>query len=288
MKLLVNIEGNDGTGKHTVANKLKEFWSGEDDTLDELRAKWKHIDCRVIDFPAYSTPTGHIVSDFLNGKILGDPSITDAYSATLPFTLDRLAYYMLHYEELQDALDDEDDDTLHIIICNRSYLSNYFYQASKLMHTREIIRAWLAVQHRLEILNTPIGYFSPMNEIVNIYLTPADLSENLEKLKNRGEALDLNEQNTDYLARVEKFALYDGHEILDDIIAENQNAHHTNWALYYKYDIVMVPFGESPKEIARCINFAAIAISAAMEDKIKCLKGSASDLPNWGVTEHGN
>lgn len=277
MKLLVNIEGNDGTGKRTVANKLKELWSGENTILNELRTKWKHIDCRVIDFPAYNTPTGHIVSEFLNGKILGDPSVTDAYSAGLPFTLDRIAYYMAHDEELADALDDEDEGTLHIIICNRSYLSNYFYQASKLIHTHEAIRAWLAVQHRLEIPNTPIGYFDPMTEIVNIYLTPVDLSENLEKLKNRREALDLNEQNTEYLARVENFALYDGHEILDKIVAESQDVYHTDWALYYKYDIVMIPFGKSPVQINLCVEHAALAISATMEDKIKRLEGTASD-----------
>lgn len=268
MKLLVNIEGNDGTGKRTVANKLKELWSGESDILNEIRTMWKRIDCRVIDFPAYGTPTGNIVSDFLNGKILGDPSVTDAYSAAMPFTLDRLAYYMAHYTELEDALDDEESDTLHIIICNRSYLSNYFYQASKLMHTHEIIRAWLAVQYRLEIPNTPIGYFDPMTEIVNIYLTPKDLSENLEKLKNRGETLDLNEQNTDYLAKVENFALYDGHEILDEIMTKIQNDYRANWALYYKYDIVMVPFGKTPEEIAKCTDHAALAISATMQDKI--------------------
>lgn len=274
MKLLVNIEGNDGTGKRTVAAKLKKLWEKKYDT--------DKISCHIIDFPAYNTSTGHIVQEFLQGDILGDPTKTDAYSASIPYTLDRLAYYHAHRDDFEQIIGDE-SDKLHLIICNRSYLSNYFYQAPKLRNTYETIRTWLTVQNRLEIQCTPIGNFDPTSEIVNIYLTPKELSENLEKLKSRGESLDLNEQNIDYLAKVEDFALHNGYYAINKIILFNYTMetimpHLNPWVLYYKYNIVMIPFGKTPEEIDRCVEHTAQAISATMQEKIDKLIEIGDDI----------
>jgi len=112
IKAIVNIEGIDGVGKETVALKLREAL---------------YPNAYYSTFPNYSTESGKTVRDMLNG-VYGDPTKIDPKLMGMPLTIDR----RIEYNAMADYFDNLCPHPENIYyICNRSWLSNLFYQGTK-------------------------------------------------------------------------------------------------------------------------------------------------------------
>ena len=205
---LINIEGADGTGKHTVSMALKTIF--ED----------KGYKVHVTSFPVYGTPSGDLISSFLQGKIIGDSKISEPVLSSLMYTIDRMIYFTSNASEILDS---------DIIISDRSYLSNFFYQASKLMPKVDITsedtsysmkpEEYPAIQELINYANLfiplefgtyPMSCISKSN-IYSVYLYHPDFTMNTYLMRKRvatdpTHITDLNE-NSDYLMGVNAFAL---------------------------------------------------------------------------------
>lgn len=118
MKTIINIEGGDGSGK-TVLSKA-------------LYAKMIETNLGTpvvyLDLPDYESITGKALRQFLydgfNGK---GPLDCDPITGMLPYVINRREYYMR--DDIHTKVSHEDC----IIISNRSYLSNLFFHASRIL-----------------------------------------------------------------------------------------------------------------------------------------------------------
>lgn len=198
MPKLINIEGIDATGKHTVALELKNL-------LEKCGSVY------MTDFPAYNTPSGDLVKQFLNGKLVGDPKKADANIASSFYTLDRNIYYYNHINEMSKC---------DFIISDRSYLSNFFYQGSKLVDnklmdsddsglTRKVamnLAGYLDIQDLTEFAYGSLSTILAPYDIFNFYLYHNSVDTNMKLMKNRGREKDLNEDK-EYMNHVNEFAI---------------------------------------------------------------------------------
>lgn len=206
---LINIEGADGTGKHTVSMALKKIF--ED----------KGYKVHVTSFPVYGTASGDLISAFLQGSIIGDSKTSEPVLSSLMYTIDRMIYFTKNATEILDS---------DIIISDRSYLSNFFYQASKLMPKPDTASPdnasysmkpdeYPAIQELINYANLfiPLEFGTyPMNcisksNIYSVYLYHPDFTMNTYLMRKRvatdpTHITDLNE-NSDYLMGVNAFAL---------------------------------------------------------------------------------
>lgn len=192
---LINIEGLDGTGKHTIALALQTL------------LQHNNINVGYLEFPAYDTPTGNTISEFLKGNVLGDSKLSDPYASSLLYTIDRIVYINNNIDKLR-----END----IIISDRSYLSNFFYQASKLVDIESAISTkdsdnysklynFMDLMSMLELAQSRLLDIVRINEIRNIYLYHPNIDINIKLINGRNREKDLNE-DLSYLSRVNNFA----------------------------------------------------------------------------------
>ena len=197
MPKLINLEGLDATGKHTVAIELQKILK----------------DCGSVcltDFPVYDTPTGKMVKEFLNGNVIGDPKIVDGNIGSLYYTVDRITFFRQHLEELAKA---------DFIISDRSYLSNFIFQGSKLVpiklcdtdmsglaskYAREL-SAFMDIQDILELQMSGLANILSPRDIFSFYLYHKSIDTNMILMNKRNRERDLNE-NKDYLVKVHEFA----------------------------------------------------------------------------------
>lgn len=200
MPKLINIEGVDGTGKHTISMELKENLEG------------LGFSVAMTDFPVYDSPAGKLVKDFLMGNVVGDPKNVKPFMGSMFYVMDRMAYFKDHIDSLAKY---------DFIISDRSYLSNLFFQASKVIKpiSTSAISDDIVMNTNFDILyyfmNTMVRfewYCNGLCDIVspydvrNIFLYHKDINTNDKLMKNRGRERDLNE-NLEYLQKINDFAL---------------------------------------------------------------------------------
>lgn len=186
---IINIEGVDGTGKTEVSKRLTE-------KIESLGFSVYNTD-----FPVYKSPTGKLVKSFLNGEVIGNSTKADPITSSLFYTLDRKCFY----ENNKHIFEDYD-----IIISNRSYLSNLFFQASKYLYNSEgtfqsDLNNWLKYFYELEITTTPLNDI-PCDNIYSFFLYHPNINMNDKLMDKRGRERDDNEKDLEYLDVINQFA----------------------------------------------------------------------------------
>lgn len=112
MRLLIAIEGADGSGKATQAKLLAE-------KLIERGAA-----TRQLSFPCYDSESSALVRMYLNGAMGKHPDDVNAYAASTFFAVDRYASYKSDWAEQYQNGD--------IIVADRYTMSNAIHQGAKM------------------------------------------------------------------------------------------------------------------------------------------------------------
>lgn len=107
--MFIVIEGSDASGKKTQSTKLVEYLKSSGRVAER------------ISFPMYDSPTGKLVTKYLNGEF-GPPSTIDPKIASTWYALDRYAF--------QPALDAI--LKTNIVVCDRYVESNMGHQGGKI------------------------------------------------------------------------------------------------------------------------------------------------------------
>lgn len=177
-KRVIAIEGLDGTGKESVSKALYRMMNGRGIATDR------------ISFPIYESPTGKVISEFLNGSY-GDPTEVNPFVAAALYATDRLAFWK-DYDIYQTPQ--------KMLILDRSYYSNFIYQASKITDTKNLA-AWM--------LNNFLTEFSTksMHAFWEVYYLELDELHRQKQIADRAH-LDKNESNLGYLQKCEQFVRF--------------------------------------------------------------------------------
>lgn len=118
MGYVIVIEGTDGCGKQTQAERLTK-------RLNDMGYV-----TRKVSFPNYSSPSAEPVKMYLGGEFGDNDMSLDSYQASVLFTVDRLCTYQ---KDLKDFYQDGG-----IIVFDRYVESNKLHQAGKLSNLEEI------------------------------------------------------------------------------------------------------------------------------------------------------
>lgn len=172
MGKLIVIEGLDGCGKTTQINLLKEQLGD---------------DVEYIKFPNYSEASGSLIKMYLAGEFGTASDCSNAYSASLLYTVDRFASYKKTWEK--DYLSSK------TVLCDRYTSSNIIHQMSKLpSDERAAYMNWL---HDLEF--NKVGL--PRPDAVIFLDVPIEVSQRLmsERYKGDESKKDIHENNLEYL-----------------------------------------------------------------------------------------
>lgn len=176
--MIINIEGIDAVGKESTSNVLF-------DELTKLGLRVKRIS-----FPRYATIYGRAVKETLSGAC-GDSSELDPDLLGPLYSLDRIQYFRNYLDAISDTFD--------ILICDRSFYSNFIYQASKL--NREELPAWIKKNYKYEFINTGLEKYIPT---MYTFVLTMDAKSNKKQLETR-DILDGNEKNDKYLDKCRDF-----------------------------------------------------------------------------------
>lgn len=185
LKRIIQLEGVDAVGKSLISKRLKEIYKEE-----------KGYDVFTLHFPVYDSPTGKIVKEFLNGKLVGNPVDVDPITASLYYTADRLTYFRNNPQIFTDY---------DVLIFDRSYMSNFFFQTAKYMKDEstymENVIKFIKTFYPLEIYNSPLKNYIPIT--ITYLLRHPKIDINFELMKLRGGADDMHESNKEYLKNVD-------------------------------------------------------------------------------------
>lgn len=184
MGKLVVIEGLDGSGKSTQLKLLS------------AALKERGIPSRSISFPDYSNPSSTLVKMYLSGEFGGSAADVNAYSASLFYTVDRVASFKRYWKE--------DYDSGKIIVAGRYTTSNAVHQASKL--PREQWGDYIDWLEDLEYNKTEM----PRPDCVIFLDMPQDISQRLLTGRYRGDEnkKDIHERDRAYLDRCREAAIF--------------------------------------------------------------------------------
>ena len=177
---LIVIEGLDGGGKTTQLELLKKDYP----------------DFRFITFPNYGSPSGQIVSSYLNGAYSEENPAISAYTASCFYAVDRYTSFKADWEK--------DYRSGKTIISARYVSSNAIYQMTKFPPEEwEGYMNWL-----FDIEYNKFGIPKPFG---TIFLDmPVEVSRQLLLKRNNGDAkkLDVHEGNLQFMSSCRKAALY--------------------------------------------------------------------------------
>ena len=184
MALTVVIEGIDGSGKGTQAQRLHS-------RLQQLGKP-----AALISFPRYTeTLFGQVVGEFLNGRF-GSLEQVDPFLAALLYAGDR-------YESRPFLL--EAQRTHDVVVLDRYVPSNVAHQAAKRdgPEREELVDRIMRVEHDV--------YEMPKPDLVLLLDLPVRLAQRLIAAKSRRDytdrPADLQEADADYLERVRQLYL---------------------------------------------------------------------------------
>lgn len=179
-KKLIIIEGLDGSGKTIQLDLLKKDYP----------------DFRFITFPNYDSPSGQIVTNYLEGKYKEENDTVSAYTASCFYAVDRYTSYKTDWEK---------DYLAEIPIFSARYVSsNAIYQMTKL--SRE---SW--DEYMDWLFDTEYGKFAIPKPTGTIFLDmPVEVSRKLLLKRYNGDEkkLDIHESNLEFMSQCREAAMY--------------------------------------------------------------------------------
>lgn len=186
---LIVIEGLDGSGKATQAQKL----------FEKLKEQGKQI--IKVSFPDYNSNSSALVKMYLNGEFGSDPNQVNPYAASSFYAIDRFASYTKNWKNFY-----LDDGT---VIADRYTTSNAIHQCAKLPKEqwKDFIN-WL-FHYEYELLGIPKPYRT-------LYLrVDPEVSQKLMTKRYQGneERKDIHESDLEYLRRSREAADYCAKEL---------------------------------------------------------------------------
>ena len=189
MGKLIIFEGLDGSGKGTQTNLL----------CQALRARG--ADLRQITFPDYESDSSALVRMYLSGRFGQRPDDVNAYAASTFYAVDRFASYKTDWGEFYR--------TGGLVISDRYTTSNAVHQCSKLppMHWDGFLD-WL-----FDFEYKKMGIPAP--DAVVYLSVDVEVSQGLLAARYHGDAakMDIQEKDTEYLARSRAAAEYCAHKL---------------------------------------------------------------------------
>ena len=182
--MLIVIEGLDGSGKATQAEKLREALEGKADCV-----------IKKVSFPDYDSSSSALVKMYLNGEFGSHPDDVNAYAASSFYAVDRYASYKKDWQE---------EYKNGIVIADRYTTSNAIHQCSKLPEEQwDAFLDWLFdfEYQKLKIPKPDI--------IIYLRVDPA-VSQKLLKERYHGDMTkeDIHEKDSEYLKRCQRAADY--------------------------------------------------------------------------------
>ena len=189
MGKLIIFEGLDGSGKGTQTNLL----------CQALRARG--ADLRQITFPDYESDSSALVRMYLSGRFGQRPDDVNAYAASTFYAVDRFASYKTDWGEFSRAGG--------LVVSDRYTTSNAVHQCSKLppMHWDGFLD-WL-----FDFEYKKMGIPAP--DAVVYLSVDVEVSQGLLAARYHGDAakMDIQEKDTEYLARSRAAAEYCAHKL---------------------------------------------------------------------------
>ena len=189
MGKLIIFEGLDGSGKGTQTNLL----------CQALRARG--ADLRQITFPDYESDSSALVRMYLSGRFGQRPDDVNAYAASTFYAVDRFASYKTDWGEFYR--------TGGLVVSDRYTTSNAVHQCSKLppMHWDGFLD-WL-----FDFEYKKMGIPAP--DAVVYLSVDVEVSQGLLAARYHGDAakMDIQEKDTEYLARSRAPAEYCAHKL---------------------------------------------------------------------------
>lgn len=180
---LVVIEGLDGSGKGTQAERLYRYAAGRGGA-------------RKITFPDYDSPSSSLVKMYLAGEFGSDAESVNAYAASAFYAVDRFASFQTKWKA--DYLAGS------TIIADRYVTSNIVYQLSKLPPAE-----WDGYMSWLE--DFEYGKLGLPRPDRVLYLdVPPEVSQELLKKRYQGDVTkkDIHEKDFAFLLHCRDCALY--------------------------------------------------------------------------------
>lgn len=186
---LIVIEGLDGSGKATQAQKL----------FEKLKDQGKQV--IKVSFPDYNSNSSALVKMYLNGEFGSDPNQVNPYAASSFYAIDRFASYTKNWKNFY-----LDGGT---VIADRYTTSNAIHQCAKLPKEqwKDFIN-WL-FHYEYELLGIPAPYST-------LYLrVDPEVSQKLMTKRYQGneERKDIHESDLEYLRRSREAADYCAKEL---------------------------------------------------------------------------
>ena len=189
MGKLIIFEGLDGSGKGTQTNLL----------CQALRARG--ADLRQITFPDYESDSSALVRMYLSGGSAQHPDYVTAFAASTFYAVDRFASYKTDWGEFYR--------TGGLVVSDRYTTSNAVHQCSKLppMHWDGFLD-WL-----FDFEYKKMGIPAP--DAVVYLSVDVEVSQGLLAARYHGDAakMDIQEKDTEYLARSRAAAEYCAHKL---------------------------------------------------------------------------
>lgn len=176
--VFIVIEGSDGTGKATQAQRLHAWLSAQGHAFV------------AFDFPQYDKPSAYFVKEYLNGAY-GDLATVSPKRASLFFALDRFDAS----RQIRSAL-----DAGNIVVANRYVASNMAHQGGRIPDSeREAYFAW-----NDELEYSILGIPKPDLNII-LYIPPEKAQQLVDQKGHRdyvgGTKRDLHEADIDHLRK---------------------------------------------------------------------------------------
>lgn len=188
MGKLIAIDGLDGSGKTTQAQRLYETLCA------------KNIPARLISFPDYGSPGAVPAEFYLNGGLGNDPNATNPYAASTFFAVDR---YVSYHTKWKDFLLRPDT----VVIANRYTTANAVHQLSKMNDANETQKRafldWL-FSFEYELLQLP------RPDLVLYLELPPDIAHTWidRRTAQTGQVQDIHETDAHHLERSYQAALF--------------------------------------------------------------------------------
>ena len=191
---LIVIEGLDGSGKATQAQKLCET----------LQAKGERV--MKVSFPDYESDSSALVKMYLAGEFGTDPNAVNPYAASSFYAVDRYASYTKNWKAFYLSGG--------IVIADRYTTSNAIHQCAKLPEPEwEGFIQWL-FHYEYTLLGIP----APLR---TIYLrVDPEVSQKLMSGRYHGDEgkKDIHEVNVAYLMQARKSADYCAKQLGWDVV----------------------------------------------------------------------